>query len=202
MKDKTNKRTLLIILGIVIIVLLVAVSTYAYWTWVSNTAQRTNVEFTIGEGFSCSADGGGNITSSTLDSNDITLVPSSCTNASHTISRTVKLTTTVSNSLTVYTDMWLTVNSIGSYLSESNYFSYVLTTANSCNSGVVASGTFKGTTAGSKISLVNGKSYTKTATNTYYLWIWLDEDETEIPPSDASARAFDFSIGGECTDQV
>ena len=41
-------------------------SSLAYFTWQTSEAEKTNVTFTIEKQFSCSADGGGNITGANL----------------------------------------------------------------------------------------------------------------------------------------
>ena len=46
-KKKNNKNLILSIVAVTLIAALVVGGTYAYWTWVSNTAQRTNVGFTV-----------------------------------------------------------------------------------------------------------------------------------------------------------
>ena len=58
--DKNKK--IIIIVSITILILSIVGGTLAYWSWVTNTNQRTNVTFTLASGYSCSADGGGNIT--------------------------------------------------------------------------------------------------------------------------------------------
>ena len=170
--------------------------TFAYWTWESTSTQRTAVSFTIGNGFSCSADGGGNLTSS-----DVMLAPADCTNSNYAIKRTVKVSTTQSSGKTIYLNMGLKVNEIGTGLANSSNFKYALTTsATSCNSGIVASGTFQGTTTNSEVGLLDTKRY-QTATNndTYYLWVWLDKAETSTATQN---QTFNISLTGSCTDET
>ena len=196
MKNFTERQKLILV-GLItgtIIALLIGF-TFAYWTWESTSAQRTAVSFTIGNGFSCSADGGGNITS-----NDVQLMPTDCTDTAHAIKRTVKVSTTQSSGKTIYLDMGLKVNDIGTGLANSSNFKYALTTsATGCNSGIVASGTFQGTTTNSEVGLFNMKKY-QTATNndTYYLWVWLDKAETSTSTQN---QTFNISLTGSCTDE-
>ena len=193
--DKQDKTIIFIIIAVVTILLIG--STFAYFTWVSNTSQRTTVSFTSGAGFSCSANGGGNITS-----NDISLAPTTCTDTTRAIKRTVTVSPTITqNDGAIYLDMWLKVNSIGTGLSNSQNFKYALTTdGTSCTSGtVVAEGNFNGATTNTEKTLLHEKAYSSTTTDTYYLWIWLDAAETD---SSTQGQAFNISLGGSCTNQM
>lgn len=193
--NKQNKTIIFIIIAVAIITIIGA--TYAYWTWVSNSAQNTAVTFTTGAGFSCSANGGGNITSS-----DVTLAPTTCTDTARAIKRTVTVSPTITqNDGDIYLDMWLKVNSIGSGLSNSQNFKYALTTdGTSCTSGtVVAQGNFNGAAANDQKTLLHEKTYSATTTETYYLWIWLDAAETS---SATQGQSFNISLGGSCTNQA
>ena len=62
-----NKSKLIIVLLISAIILMLSGATYAYYRWQSTGAQNTLVTFTITAGFTCSADGGGNITSKVME---------------------------------------------------------------------------------------------------------------------------------------
>lgn len=61
-----NKRKILIIAGIVMVVLMLMGGTYAYLSWISNESQKTVVNFATGVDFSCAADGGGNTAINTV----------------------------------------------------------------------------------------------------------------------------------------
>jgi hypothetical protein len=78
---------------------------------------------------------------------------------------------------------------------------YAISTApGSCKPGMngyVTSGNFKGLTTNDQATLLKNKKYTATTTDTYYLYIWLDAAETN---SNTMDKSFDFSLGGECTD--
>ena len=187
-----NDKTIIFIVIAVTIIMIIG-STFAYFTWVSNASQKTTVTFTSGAGFSCSANGGGNITS-----NDIALAPTTCTDANRAIKRTVTVGPTITQSDgDIYLDMWLKVNSIGSGLSASNNFKYALTTSSTnCTTGVVTQGNFNGATTNTEIPLLEGKTYSQTTTDTYYLWIWLDAAETS---ADTQGQSFNLQLGGSCT---
>ena len=144
-----NNKYLIPVLLIAGLLVWLAGGSLAYWSWSSTTAQKTNVTFTVGSNFSCSANGGGNIT------NTNPIAPASCTNSTYAIKRTI--TTNITNSGTdpVYMDLWLNINSIGTGLSSSSNFKYALTTNNnSCTTDVVSQGTFNGKSANDKINLL------------------------------------------------
>ena len=189
-----NKRVT-IILVVVSLIFVIVGGTFAYFTWQTSENEKTNVVFTVTGDFSCAADGGGDITS-----NDITLAPCECTNSKYAIKRAVKVTPTITKSgKTIYLDLWLTVNNIGTGLASSNNFKYALTTsADSCDNPVT-SGIFTGITANSKVKLLSSKEYSSTTTDTYYLWIWLDKEETS---SATMNQIFSLSLGGSCIDQA
>ena len=148
----------------------------AYLNWNSTASQRTNVVFTVEGDFACAADGGGNITTGS-----VYLVPTVCTDTARTIKREITVTPTIrKDGITIHMDMWLNVNSMGSGLSNSVNFKYALTTSStSCNSGVISTGNFNGTTAGDKVKIL-GKSYDDSVAQKYYLWLWLDAAETSL----------------------
>ena len=174
--------------------------TLAYWSWSSTTAQQTNVAFTVKSNFSCAADIGGNVSS-----NEANLIPTSdCTSEDYAIQRTVTVRPTISTNapadLTISMDLWLEVESITSGVSNSSNFRYALTTSStSCETGIVSSGSFKGTSEGSRLSLLSGNEYNATTTETYYLYIWLDELETD--PATMN-QTFELSINGECINET
>ena len=153
--------------GIIIATVIITImgGTLAYWNWQTSNAQKTNVTFTVGSNFSCGADGGGNIMG------DKKLAPAECTDTDYAVQRTI--TTYINNSSAdpVYMDMWLNINSIGTYLSQTGNFKYALTTnSSSCTTDVVSEGTFQGKAANDKIQLLSGA----TSASTYYLYIWID----------------------------
>ncbi len=190
-----NKKILLIIIFISVLVIAITGATFAYWSWSTSNAQKTEVTFTVASGFSCSADGGGNITSS-----NVQLVPASCTNSTYAIKRTVTVSPTINIDGGIYMDLWLKVNSIGSGLANSQNFKYALTTSSSnCTTGVVAQGNFNGATTNTQKTLLHNKAYSQTTTETYYLWIWLDAAETSTSTQN---QTFSMELGGVCTNSA
>ena len=180
---------------ILTIVFTITGGTLAYWAWRTTDAQKTNITFTITSDFSCSADGGGNITSGSVKL--IPTVVSSTTTANY-IKREVKVTPTTGK--TIHMDLWLDIITLDSGLSNSVNFRYAFTTSSTSNTeGVVSRGNFYGKVANDKVVLLRGKDYTSTTTETYYLWIWLDAAETD---SATMNQNFNMKLGGECTDAV
>ena len=194
--DKKKK-----IVGVLItltIIFTVMGSTFAYLSWSSSEEQKTNVTFTKGEGFSCSVNGGGNITTG-----EVILMPTVVNDSttSYYIKRTITVNPTITDSLLpIYMDLWLDINSLGTGLSNSLNLKYALTTSStSPTTGVVSSGNFNGKITGDKINLLTSKEYTATTTDTYYLWIWLDAEETS---GDTMNQSFSLSLNGSCMNNV
>ena len=183
-----KNRKIITIFLILTIIFTLSGGTLAYLNW--RSASNTAVTFTVEAGFSCAADGGGNITSS-----QVMLAPSSCTNSTYAIKRTVKVMPTVKSGK-MYMYLWLNINKLDTGLKNSDNFKYVLSTSStSCTTGVVASGNFKGKTAGATVMLLEEKEYTQTATETYYLYVWLDSTEES---TETMNQTFNLSLGGEC----
>ena len=193
-----KKKKVMGVLFTLTIIFTVMGSTFAYLSWSSSEEQKTQVTFTKGEGFSCSVNGGGNITTG-----DVILMPTVVNDSttSYYIKRTITVNPTITDSLLpVYMDLWLDINSLGTGLSNSLNFKYALTTSStSPTTGVVSSGNFNGKIAGDKVNLLTSKEYTATTTDTYYLWIWLDAAETS---SDTMNQSFSLSLGGSCMNNV
>ena len=187
-----NKRIVLIV-GIIVLILSIIGGTYAVFKWRSTDEQKTTITFAAEAGFSCSADGGGNI-----NVGDKKLIPTYVNTESinNYIKQEIKATATITkDNITVYMDLWLDVKSISTQLANSDNFKYALTTSSTSNTeGVVVSGTFKDGIVGNKVKLLSGEVYTTTGTNTYYLWIWVDPAETGM-----MEQEFSLSLNGSCT---
>ena len=187
-----KNRNILTILLVLTIIFTIMGGSLAYYNWQTSESQKTVVTFTIENEFSCSADGGGNISS-------VNIAPTTCT-GSYALKRTIKAMPKLSVASPIYMDLWLDINEIGTGLSNSNNFKYALTTSDtSCETGLVTSGTFTGTKTGDKISLLSSQKYTQTMTDTYYLYIWLDKEETS---TETMNQSFSLSLNGECTDEA
>ena len=191
-----NKR-IITVLMILTIVFTITGGTLAYWAWRTTDAQKTNITFTITSDFSCSADGGGDITSGSIN-----LVPTvvSSTTTGNYIKREIKVTPTINTTgKTVYMDLWLDIKTLGSGLSGTDYFKYSFTTGSSSpDDGVVYSGNFRGLAVNNRVRLLLDKEYTSSVTDTYYLWIWLDAEETD---SATMNQSFHLVLNGSCTNE-
>ena len=189
-----KNKNLIIILIMLTITFTIIGGSLAYYNWQTSESQKTELTFTIDKKMSCSADIGG-----TISSNDTHLMPDNCT-GTHAIKRTLTTRTQTINNNSIYMDLWLDINEIGTGLSNSNNFKYALTTSDtSCETGLVTSGTFTGTSQGDKIELLSSKKYNGSTTNTYYLYIWLDKEETS---TETQSQSFSLSLNGECTDEA
>ena len=187
-----KNKNLIIILIMLTITFTIMGGSLAYYNWQTSESQKTELTFTIDKKMSCSADIGG-----TISSNDTHLMPDSCT-GTHAIKRTLTTKTQTINNNSIYMDLWLDINEIGTGLSNSNNFKYALTTSDtSCETGLVTSGTFTGTSQGDKIELLSSNEYNESTTNTYYLYVWLDSAETS---TETQSQSFSLSLNGECSD--
>ncbi len=195
MKDNSNK-IIYIFLAISIVLFLIVGSTLAYFSWTSGSSESTAISFTVSDNLACSADGGGNITSS-----NVKLAPATCTDSEHAIQRTITTSVTNDNGGSAYLSLSLKVNQMASELAASENFKYALTTnATSCTTGVLESGTFTGATANSTFTILEDQEYqTSPATGTYYLYIWLDEAESN---NNTQNKTFNLSLTGVCTNQA
>ena len=164
---ENNKKTLIII-AIFGLVIAIIGGTLAYQRWQSTEAQKTVVNFTIEGDFSCAADGGGDITSGTIN-----LVPTEVNNktTSNYIKREVKVMPTITkDGKIIYIDLWLDINFIST---SSSNLRYILNTSSTDkDTGVIISGNFGGLASNNRIKLFTDKDYNSTTTETYYLWIW------------------------------
>ena len=193
-----KKKKVMGVLFTLTIIFTIIGSTFAYLSWSSSEEQKTQVTFTKEAGFSCSVNGGGNITTG-----EVILMPTVVNDSttSYYIKRTITVNPTITDSLLpIYMDLWLDINSLGTGLSNSLNLKYALTTSStSPTTGVVSSGNFNGKIAGDKVNLLTSKEYTATTTDTYYLWIWLDAEETS---SETMNQSFSLSLGGSCMNNV
>ena len=89
MKDNSNRKTLIMsIIAVALIAALVSGGTYAYWTWVSNTDQKTNVSFSVTNNMD-------DLMYARLDGNGTTTVtnikPAPCTDSTFAVVKTVPI---------------------------------------------------------------------------------------------------------------
>ena len=194
MNNNKNKKIILVLIILTVIFTMMGGS-LAYLSWVSSESQKTNITFATGVDFSCSADGGGNITE-----DDAILVPTEVNNmtTSNYIKREIKVTPTITGkNMNISMDLWLDINKLDSGLSTSENVKYTLTTSSTSNTtGVVIAGTFHGKQVNEKIELLSNEVYNRTTTNTYYLWIWIDAAQTTL---ETAGQKFNLSLNGSCS---
>ena len=194
MKKNNQKSKKILVISIITVIFALLGGTFAWWTW--NSSTNTTVTFTVTSSFSCSVDGGGDIT----DQDTFIAPTDECTNPENAIIR--KITTDVTNSglNDITMDLWLDVKEMGTGLSDSQNFKYVLTTSpTSCTTDKVTSGTFNGKVKDSKVNLLDGITFSGNSTNEYYLYIWLDSAETSASTMN---QLFELSLNGSCTNSV
>lgn len=190
---KERNKLIIAIVAVAVIIVSVGGGTYAFFTWVTNTSQRTNVSFTVNqttiEG-DLNAQIVGNANASSLDA---TLKPASCTSSGNAIIKTVPITyyNSTVQAATVTATLKVTAFNLrsASYKPTSTdlgYLKYALTeSSTNCTTSAVQTGTFSGITfsgaAGSNLpytlfdqTITAPANMSEAVTKTYYLWIWLD----------------------------
>ena len=189
---KENKKLIIAIIAVLMIIIAVFGATYAYWTWVSNSAQNTTVNFTT---TAPETDMYANLTGN--GSGTTALKPSTCANG---LKKTVTIkyknntvqaaTITATLKVTSFTFKSTSYRPTGGTDGDLKYIKYVLNTNSSnCTTGVQKEGNFSGLTiptSGSSLSASNlpltlfsqtisvNANVATEQTQTYYLWIWLD----------------------------
>ena len=186
MEDK--KKLILAIVSVVAIILAVGGATFAYWSWQTNTAQRTNVTFTI-ENPNASGD-----MTARIDGNGTStvkgLAPTSNCAGTNALVKTVPIyyknntinRAKITANLTLKN---LTAGNVAINYSKLSYIKWAITTSSSsCTTGAVASGDFSTITSASSVpkqlasleNTVNANVATETKLTTYYLYVWLDSE--------------------------
>lgn len=184
---KENKNKIIIsVIAVLLIAAIVAGGTYAYWSWTTNTAQRTYVNFIIPNPVSdgkMSASIAGNGTTTVTS-----LAPTSCTNSTYAMKKPVAITYKNTGNIPAKLTVNLKVKSVTAGVSTPDStalgkLNYALTTSStSCAAGTGnITGTFTGKlTAGSTVLTLDLDIPANTAekTVTYYLYVWLDSTYT------------------------
>ena len=133
-----NRKTLVLFVIFGIIIMVVG-TTLAYFRWQSAEEQKTVVNFTIEGDFSCAADGGGDITSGSIN-----LIPTEVNDntTANYIKRAVKVMPTITkDGKIIYIDLWLDINFIST---SSSNLRYILNTSSTDkDTWVIISGNFE-----------------------------------------------------------
>ena len=186
---KKRNKIIIAIVAVLLITVAVVGATYAYWSWSTNTTQRTIVNFTVptqDNQLSASLAGGGTTTVSNL-------APAACTNGTYAMKKTLTLTYKNLTTQSAVVKGTLTVsnwNQPHTGTLRLNNLHYALTTGtaggDNCNAGTNrtllaggANSTF--VTSGALINDITLKSNiaanTSSGSETYYLWVWLDSND-------------------------
>jgi dUTP pyrophosphatase len=147
-----KKRNIIIASFVILLIIIFSGGTFAYLSWQSASEDDIIIDGALNENFSCSADGGEDITS-----DEIIVAPATCDDSEYAIMREINVKTSIiSGNPIINMQLYIDVNLLGSGLSDSQNFNYVLSNSNtSCTDGVVASGNFNGKKEGSKIKILD-----------------------------------------------
>jgi len=185
---KERNKLIIAIVAVLLIIIAVGGATYAYWSWSSTTAQKTNVTFTVNQStlegqMYAKLDGGGATTINNL------APVSSCLNSTYAVKVpvTLKYKNATTNPAFIMADLTISSFSAPHGTPDSDdlkHLHYALTTSSSsCTSDLIKSGTFSAT-SGTLISdngLGTGTIAANTTTEqskTMYLYIWIDSAYT------------------------
>ena len=181
-----KKKLILAIIAVLLIIIAVGGATFAYWSWQTNTTERTSVSFTIlnaGETGDMAARIDGNGTSTVTS-----LVPTNDCTGPNALVKTVPIyyKNNTANGARITANLSLTNLTAGATALDYNQLSYIkwaiTTTPGNCTGGVSgnfgtavpsASTTFPVTIA-TLDNTVNANVATETELETYYLYVWLD----------------------------
>ena len=183
-----------VILIMLSIIFMIIGGTFAYASWQTGINDNTAVTFTVEPGYSCSANGGENITS-----NDIKLAPARCTDSNYAIKKEITLNTIADRNISIDYNLSLKINHIDTELTQGEDFRYAITTSPDSCIGPYGKGNFKNKVDGDSVTLLTSKEFIGTENKTYYLYIWLDGN-TENNPNTMN-KSFDFSLEGNCTSE-
>jgi len=176
MKNNDRNKFILSIVAVLLLILVIAGGTFAWWQWTSTT--NTAVTFTIAGG-KLTIDGGGNITGQKLVPTD------QCDHETYAIMRTVTLTATNETATSMTATVNLDISGVPAALKTAN-LKYTFSETQSCTTGSPT-----GTLSGSSVQLTTfnvpaGTLPTAPLTKTYYLYIWLDSAETSTATQNQS----------------
>ncbi|MBR7042414.1 MAG: hypothetical protein IKI04_02820, partial [Bacilli bacterium] len=182
-----TKKRLLIIATILLIGLVIIGSTYAFWTWTSNTTK--NVIFNTAEELKkyIVYDEGESKFSGNFE------VSSSFNQGMHSTISLYK--TGEAANVDLIATIHMNINSIGTNMANSTALKWVVTSGTSNNPGsIITQGNFINVSTGDVLTLVPNVNVTTTETF-YNVWIWLDESEN--PSSSLTGETLDVNVWTE-----
>ena len=183
MKDNKDKNKLILsIVAVVLVIVLIAGGTFAWWTW--NSANNTDVKFTI-EGGTMTIDGGGNITAQKM-------VPTASCNGSYAIVKTVKVNAVNSTNTSMTAKVNLNLTNLPAALKTAN-MKYFISESSSA-ACTTPTGTFASSGNSMQIATFNVGAGA-TVNKTYYLKIWLANNPAGNPASE-QGQSFTITYTG------
>lgn len=172
------------ILIVIVIVLAVVGSTYSWFYWQANEANRIGVNFsTSGASDEC-------ITYSTTNSGNPILIPTSVKEKGYVT--TVQVAQTCNTNF--YVDLNLKLNKLPANLKHQS-FKYTLTDG----STVIGEGDFVSSNQGSTIKVATRQLLTTTP-KTYTLYLWIDGNQSN--PNTMQNQEYQFDLVATITDEV
>ena len=183
----TTKKKLLIIISIFLIGLVIIGSTYAFWTWTSNTTKNVIINTSDDIKNYIVYDDGESTFSGNFE------VSNSYNQGMHATISIYKTNAAANVDLTAIIHM--DVKSIGTNMANSSALKWVVTSGTYNNPGsVLAQGNFINVSSGDTLTLVPNIEVTTTETF-YTVWIWLDANEN--PSSNLTGETLDTVVWTE-----
>ena len=179
-----NVKKKIIIIVLVSIALMLGI-TYAWFSWGSSLADRTNVTITTGE-ITVTYNGGPDIT-------NIVMIPVSSKEKGVADGVAVYKEITVSSTEPTYFDLNMTLDVFPVGLKHKSVVWEIYE-----NNSILDSGNFSNAQEDDIIKLVEGRAIDSTTT-TYKLYIWIDGNQ--FNPKTIDNQEFTFILNGEATDQ-
>lgn len=192
-----EKRVIGTILGVVALIVVVAGSTAAWFTWQSTETQKTAVNFTV-SGLTDDT-----ITTNVAAEGTLTGTLTPVANKTNGVIKTFTVTKDAAFANDVYLSFTLALTTFPSGLShQSLRWEFVSVGANSTET-TLGSGNFSGKSQGDNIKLLTSpatRHTLATGTNSYKLYIWIDG--TQSNPAAMQNQTYSFTLTIDGTDQA
>ena len=185
MKDNKDKNKLILsIIAVILVIVIIAGGTFAYWTWTSpnNTKIGTTIK---GADTSMTIDGGGDITAQKV-------VPTKSCNGSYAIVKTVKVSATNDTNTSMTATVNLDLTGLPAALKTANMKYFI--SENSSAACTTPTGTFASSGNSKEIATFTANAGA-TVNKTYYLYIWLASNAAGNPASE-QGQSFKITYTG------
>lgn len=189
-----QKKVIATILGVVALIVVVAGTTAAWFTWQTTSGQQTAVGFTVA-GLTDTISTNANEASSTLTG---TLTP--VNNKNNGLVKTFTVTKTAGFAGNAYLSFTLGLTTFPAGLSHASLKWQFVSVVDSVET-TLGNGDFSGQTQGGSFKLLTSpatRHTLTTATNTYKLYIWIDG--TQSNPSTMQNQDYNFTLTIDATD--